>query len=137
MKSVMALTAAKSDRFLIEQMLSGTYGDNVTVNIRAATPEGFNIFLHSDALGVRASFDGLEFDFADWDEAAPWVRRALSRDYELRITFQGTANQPGRPIEWRLEPTHGREGHCLHGAYTARKMPWHRRREIIRRNDLF
>ncbi|MBI1648339.1 hypothetical protein [Hyphomicrobium sulfonivorans] len=136
MKHIVALTAAPSDRFLIEQVISGAYGDSVTVNIRAATPEGFDIFLYSDAIGVRASFAGLEFDFADWNEAAPWVRRALSREYELRITFQGTADRPGRPIAWRLGPSDGREGGCLHGAHSARKMPWHHRREIIKRNDL-
>ena len=75
------------------------------LSIAAIADDGFDIELYVDARGVRASFGGLEQDFAEVPEAMRWVRRALSGAYRLRAI-----SIDGRPCEWSLEPSLGLGG---------------------------
>lgn len=60
------------------------------LTIPAPTPDGFDIDIVSDRRGVHVSFGGLDQDFDRPGEALEWVRRAMSREYQLRVDFAGS-----------------------------------------------
>ncbi len=66
--------------------------------IRSATPDGFDILVFCDDIGTRVCFGGLEHDFDTPQEAATWVKRALSDEYRLRVDLIGKL-----PCRWALE----------------------------------
>lgn len=79
-----------------------------TLSIPAFHVDGFDIDVHFDQDIIRASFGGLQQEFATVSGAITWVERALSNSYRLHTVIIG-----GRPREWRLEPVDGNpDGDC-------------------------
>jgi hypothetical protein len=71
----------------------------MVASIPSTSPNGFDIDIRADESGISASFGGLNHEFDLISSAMVWVRRALSRQYQLRIVCFG-----GLAREWYLEP---------------------------------
>ena len=99
--------------------------------IPATTPDGFDIVAFCDRKGARVCFGGLECDFEDTEEAAEWVKRALSERFRLRIDFVGK-----RPFRWALEELQpgGAVREWLVSGYTVLRRSLRKRRTIYRQN---
>jgi hypothetical protein len=114
-------TNAKTGRvemvwFTGKSLPSSTHNE---LTIPAPTSHGFDIDIISDSRGVHVSFGGLDQDFDQPGEALDWVRRAMSREYQLRVDFAG--NQPYR---WTLE--YVVEGGDPIPVLTSRHFAWFR-----------
>jgi hypothetical protein len=76
-------------------------------------------------------FGGLECDFEDMEEAAEWIKRALSERFRLRIDIIGK-----RPFHWGLEEFQpgGAVREWLVSGYTVLRRSLRKRRTIYRQN---
>ena len=101
------------------------------IGIRAETPDGFDILVFCDERGTRVCFGGLEYDFETMEEAAKWVKRALSHDHRLRIDFIDK-----RPYRWALEQVlaAGETREVLVSGRTVSRRLLRKKRTIYRQN---
>ena len=102
-------------------------------SIPAMSPNGFDIDVRIDSVGICASFGGLNQEFDQIASAMVWVRRALSRQYQLRIVCLG-----GLAREWRLEPISSshQNSEWLASGHPIRLRRWRRTSLIYRCNRL-
>ena len=105
----------------------------VVVSFPAISEDGFDLDLHVGDGRIAASFGGLNQDFLEVRSAMIWVRRALSRQYQLRILSVGRM-----PCEWLLEPIVGGGGpaECLSAGYPVLLRRWRKMTVDYRRNVL-
>ena len=66
---------------------------------------GFDIAVTIGECAVRVLFGELEQEFARLEEAMPWIERASTGAYRLRVDTIG-----GRACQWTLEPAEPRAG---------------------------
>jgi hypothetical protein len=104
------------------------------LSIPATSPDGFDIEVLVDSSGVRACFGGLEQDFATVATAMHWVRRALSKAYQLRVSSIG-----GVACEWSLEAVNsdGGAGDSLASGHLTLFSAFRTKSLAHRRNSLF
>lgn len=102
--------------------------------IRATDPNGFDIIVFCDERGARVCFGGLEYDFETKEEAAEWVKRALSESYRLRIDLIEK-----RPYRWALEEilSEDETREVLVSGYTVSRRLLHKKRTIYRQNHRY
>ena len=81
---------------ITNSLWSNSWREEIT--IPASRTQGFDVVISKGATGVRVCFGGLEQDFDTVRDAAVWVDRALTGDYQLCVVFCGK-----RPFRWTLE----------------------------------
>jgi hypothetical protein len=113
----------------------------MVTSIPAMSVRGFDIDIRFDESGISASFGGLNQEFSEMSSAMVWVRRALSRQYQLRVVCIG-----GLAREWCLEPVAQYQGfgqgsshgspECLTSGYPVLMRRWRKTSVNYRRNRL-
>lgn len=93
------LSGIEDDCYAARSAAAGSSDWAFLASIPAISVKGFDIDVRVDESGISASFGGLNHDFPEISLALVWVRRALSRQYQLRIVCIG-----GLAREWYLEP---------------------------------
>ena len=94
-------------------------------------PNGFAIDISNRNGSISGLFGGLEAEFETLGQAMLWVRRALSRNFQLRITEVGNVQKA-----WHLEPVEGRNpDQTLALGYVSLLDARRERTTVIRRNS--
>ena len=108
-------------------------GSHLSISLPATAPGGFDIHIQCNDARIDASFGGLDQEFPDVSSVMTWTRRALSRQYHLRIlSISGVA------CEWRLAPLvpFANDGRVLASGRASLFSRFKRRQALYRRNVL-